>query len=52
MPKYSKESWVFLDSEFLSTPSVLGGGYTMAKEAIIRVKACRMLERVGKALFM
>lgn len=44
--------WQFSDREFLSTPSVKEGGMSMKEEAITRVRACRIVERVGKELGM
>ncbi|KAJ3302580.1 hypothetical protein HDV03_004831 [Kappamyces sp. JEL0829] len=60
MPKIDRKNtkqqnlsqWQFLDHEFLNTPSVKEDRYSVAKEACIRLKACRMMERVGKVLQM
>lgn len=52
MPKQQrKTAWLYTDMEMLSSPSVRLGE-TTAREIQNRNRACRMIERVGKAVLM
>jgi hypothetical protein len=46
-----KSQWEFTDKEMMQTPS-LKQGFSYKKEADVRTRACRIIERVGKKLGM
>ncbi|KAJ3254364.1 hypothetical protein HK103_007246 [Boothiomyces macroporosus] len=46
-----KKQWEFGDDEMADTPSIQQG-FCMKKEADLRLRACRIIERVGKKLGM
>jgi hypothetical protein len=43
--------WLFDDSELFQTPTI-EQGFTVEKEIDLRMRACRIIERVGKKLGM
>ena len=40
----------FMDKELLSTPSIKESGMNFKEEILLRFKACKIIERVGKEL--